>query len=114
MNNDDLSYELIERIANFKFVCKYLSSWLIQHSSFMLRKMELQLPKERQYYLQCIYNLNRICMEPGYETLRMFFLKNIYHQLGTDTLHFITSNEIPSILSDPNLVNMNEVHTIFI
>ena len=46
----------------------------------------------------------------GYENLHVFLLKNIYHQLGSDTFHLITENRVCSwIIPDHVMEKMCEV-----
>ena len=90
-NDNELSYELMERIANLKSVCIHISHWLI------MEEMELQLSNStvKDKYFNWIKEFNGICRKPGYESLHLFFLKNLYHQLGTDTQYMIVNKKIP-------------------
>ena len=112
MENNKLSYELLERIVNLRFVCRHLSHWLIECYGLrqMDRRISNQTMKKRHELIFC---LHKLCLKPGYEALHLFLLKNIYHELGTDALQLIISNKISWILLDPNTGNMVKVQTVF-
>ena len=112
MENNKLSYELLERIVNLRFVCRHLSHWLIE--CYGLRQMDRQLSNQTmKKRSELITDLHRLCLKPGYEALHLFFLKNIYHELGTDALRLIISNNISWILLDPNMGNMIKVQKYY-
>ena len=113
MENNKLSYELLERIVNLRFVCRHLSHWLIEY--YGLRQMDRQLSNQTmKKRSELITDLHNLCLKPGYEALHLFLLKNIYHELGTDALQLIISNNISWILLDSNTGNMVKVQTYYI
>ena len=90
----ELSYELLEKIATLRFICIHISQWIIECYDLLSTQPNTQLPdhtvRERR---RLINEFRDICLMEGYEDLHVFLLKNIYHQLGSDTLHLITTNK---------------------
>ncbi|KAI6652351.1 E3 ubiquitin-protein ligase [Oopsacas minuta] len=89
--NDTISYEWLEKIATLRFMCMHTSHWIIECYDLLSTHDNIQLQNyvlvER---LRLINMFKDICLLEGYEDLHIFLLKNIYHQLGSDTLHVIT------------------------
>ena len=90
----DLSYELLEKIATLRFICTHISHWIIECYELLRTQSNTQLPdhivRERQ---RLINEFRDICLMQGHEDLHVFLLKNIYHLLGSDTLHILTANQ---------------------
>ena len=55
-----------------------------------------------------------ICLMQGYEDLHVFLLKNIYHQLGSDTLHLITNNDTCCWIIPEDVMEKIEVLFVYI
>ena len=109
--NPELSYELLEKIATLRFICIHISHWIIECYDLLRTQSNTQLPdhtlRERQ---RLINEFRDICLMQGYEDLHVFLLKNIYHQLGSDTLHLITNNDTCSwIIPEDVMEKMVEV-----
>ena len=95
--NPELSYELLEKIATLRFICIHISQWIIECYDLLSTQPNTQLPdhtvRERR---RLINEFRDICLMERYEDLHVFLLKNIYHQLGSDTLHLISTNKFCS------------------
>ena len=86
-----LSYELLEKIATLRFICIHISHWIIECHDFLRTQSATSdyTLRERQ---RLIFSFKDICLMQGYEDFHLFLLKNIYHQLGSDTLQLITAS----------------------
>ena len=109
--NPELSYELLEKIATLRFICIHISQWIIECYDFLSTQPNTQLPdhtvRERR---RLINEFRDICLMQGYEDLHVFLLKNIYHQLGSDTLHLIiTCHACSWIIPEVVIKKMAEV-----
>ena len=114
--NPELSYELLEKIATLRFICIHISHWIIECYDLLRTQSNTQLPdhtlRERQ---RLINEFRDICLMQGYEDLHVFLLKNIYHQLGSDTLHLITNNDNCSwIIPEDVMEKITEVLFVYI
>ena len=109
-----LSYELLEKIATLRFICMHISAWIIECFDLLKTGSDTQIPdhilRERK---RLIISFQDICLMDGYEYLHVLLLKNIYHQLGSDTLHLITENLVCSwIIPQHVMQEMAEVSVI--
>ena len=109
--NPELSYELLEKIATLRFICIHISHWIIECYDLLRTQSNTQLPDHTLRERQRLINVFRdICLMQGYEDLHVFLLKNIYHQLGSDTLHLITNNDTCSwIIPEDVMEKITEV-----
>ena len=106
-----LSYEMLEKIATLRFICMHISNWIIECFDLLKTGSDTKIPdhikKERH---RLIISFQDICLMDGYEDLHVLLLKNIYHQLGSDTLHLITENrECSWIIPEHVMQEMAEV-----
>ncbi|KAI6655769.1 E3 ubiquitin-protein ligase [Oopsacas minuta] len=103
-NHSYIQYATLEMIATLRYICIHISHWIIE--CFKLKTLlDSQLPgyivAERR---RLIFNFKNICLMHGNENLHVFLLKNIYHQLGSDTLHLITNNRDCSWIIPENVI----------
>ena len=90
-----LPYSLLDMIATLRFVCTHISHW-ISHC-YNLTQTRTQTPHDILTQREgVIIQFRNLCLTYGHENLHLFLLKNIYHQLGSDTLHLITENRVCS------------------
>ncbi|KAI6647030.1 E3 ubiquitin-protein ligase [Oopsacas minuta] len=86
-----LSYELLEKIATLRFICLHISRWIIE--CFDLLNTHPDTPHDIFRDEQRLITIFQdICLMDGFEDLHTLLLKNIYHQLGSDTLNILTKN----------------------
>lgn len=106
--DNSLSYELLERIATLRFLCIHISQCIIETYQFNTNTSnQLQLPNN---CVRLIQMFKDICLLEGYEYLHTFLLKNMYHQLGSDTLHIITNcNECRWIIPEHVMDEISQV-----
>ena len=89
----------------------HISNWIIECFDLLKTGSDAQIPdhilREKQ---RLIISFKDICLMEGYEDLHVLLLKNIYHQLGSDTLHLITENRVCSwIIPEHVMHEMAEV-----
>ena len=89
----------------------HISNWIIECFDLLKTGPDAQIPghtlREKQ---RLIISFKDICLMEGYEDLHVLLLKNIYHQLGSDTLHLITENRACSwIIPEHVMQEMAEV-----
>ena len=105
------SYGMLECIATLRFLCIYTSQWILECYGLVeaqtARELLDPIKIER---MRLVSDFKNICLLQGFEDLHIFLLKNIYHQLGSDTIHLITKNqECLWILPESVREQMNEV-----
>ena len=74
-------------IATLRFVCTHISHWITNCLN----------PTQTPHDILCqregvIIQFKNLCLMYGHENLHAFLLKNVYHQLGSDTFNLITEN----------------------
>ena len=109
-----LSYELLEKIATLRFICMHISNWIIECFDLLKTGSDTQISdhilREKK---RMIISFQDICLMDGFEYLHVLLLKNIYHQLGSDTLHLITENRDCSwIIPEHVMKEMAEVWVV--
>ena len=102
-----MSYELLEKIATLRFICVHITKWNIECFDLLNTGLEPRLPegnlKERR---TLIARFKIICSTGGHNDVRVFLFKNLYHQLGSDTISILRSNNMCSwILPDCAIEN---------
>ena len=106
------SYELLENIATQRFICIYISHWIIECYDLLRTDSNSKLPdellKDRQ---RIIDEFRDICLMEGYEDLHVFLLKNIYHDIGNETLDIISHGNCSWILPDHVMEIISQVLT---
>ena len=85
-----VSYELLEMIATLRFICIHISHWIIDSYNLLSIQSDQKFPDQETKKL--ISGFKDMCELEGNENLHLLLLKNIYHQLGSETLYMITNN----------------------
>ena len=106
-----MSYELLENISTLRFICIHVSDWIVELNGLIRTDAIPELPdtiiRSRQ---KVISEFKNLCLLNGFEDLHMFLLKNIFHQLGSDTINLIKkSTRISWILPDRIKERIEEV-----
>ena len=100
-----MSYELLEKIATLRFICVHITKWSIE--CLDLLKTGLELPEDNLTARRTlIARFEGILSTGAHNDVRVFLFKNLYHQLGSDTINILRSNNICSwILPDCAIKN---------
>ncbi|KAI6656630.1 E3 ubiquitin-protein ligase [Oopsacas minuta] len=85
----EISYELLEKIATLRFICVSVSKWIVE--CFNLNNTNTQLPDHGKR-MGLVTSFQEISLLKGHADIRLLLFKNIYHQLGSDTINFLNSN----------------------
>ncbi|KAI6655773.1 E3 ubiquitin-protein ligase [Oopsacas minuta] len=88
-----VSYELLEQIGTLRFISVHISNWIIDCYNLLRTQLDTQPPNYFTERDRLITDFKDMCRLEGNEYLHLFLLKNIYHQLGSDTLQLITKND---------------------
>ena len=115
----EMSYELLVKIATLRFICVHITKWSIECFDLLNTGLEPQTSEiilaERR---ALIARFKRICLMEGHNDVRVFLFKNIYHQLGSDTINILRSNNkcswiLPDCAVENGKVIVNELRTSF-
>ena len=91
----EMSYELLAKIATLRFMCVHIIRWSIECFDFLNTELEPQQSEanltERR---KLIARFKIICSKEGHNDVRIFLFKNLYHQLGSDTISILRSNNM--------------------
>ena len=88
-----MSYALLEKIATLRFICVHITKWSIECFDLLKTRSEPQLSDATLAKRQVlIARFKIICSMDGQNDTRVFLFKNMYHQLGSDTINILKSN----------------------
>ena len=82
---------MLENVAVLRFICVHISKWIIE--IFVRNRQTEQLADKDTRKDKIITDFQKNCPGEGYECVRLFLFKNIYHQIGSDTSTMLTSND---------------------
>ena len=91
-----MSYEMLENIAVLRFICIHISKWIIE--IFVLNKqnesiLDQVIEEDKKKKKNIISDFKNLCRAEGYEDVRLFLFKNIYHHIGSDTTNKLNSDD---------------------
>ena len=88
-----MSYALLEKIATLRFICVHITKWSIECFDLLRTGSEPQIPNATLAKRQTLIDkFKTISSMDGQNDTRVFLFKNMYHQLGSDTINILRSN----------------------
>ena len=109
-----MSYALLEEIATLRFICVHITKWSIECFDLQRTESEPQISNATlEKRRASIARFKMICQMDGQNDTRVFLFKNMYHQLGSDTVNILRSNNACSwMLPDCAIENRKVIMSI--